>query len=100
MDTEKIKMHVKVAGQDISLTVGFDDQDFVRLTERRIDELFNDWRAHFPSKSLQELLAMMTYQYASYYLSLSRRQQDAIARLQECDSALDAAILEAGSSGE
>lgn len=81
-------MRVNIAGEIISLAVPFDDQDFVRDTERRIAELFDNWRERFPSKSVRELLAMMTYQYASYYNALSRRQTDTIAALLQCDARL------------
>lgn len=97
-DTEKIRMPVKIAGEAFYLNVGFDEQDFVRTTESKIDELFADWRVRFPSKTVQELLAMMTYQYASYYLALSRNQQDAVGLLQECDKKLDRALLDAEAS--
>lgn len=86
-------MRINIAGESIQLSVGFDEQDFVRDTERRIAGLFDTWRERFPSKSSRELLAMMTYQYASYYLTLSRRQDDMMAGLAECDSRLDDIIL-------
>lgn len=90
-------MRVNIAGEIISLAVPFDDQDFVRDTERSIAELFDNWRERFPSKSVRELLAMMTYQYASYYHAVSRRQADAIASLEECNARLDDIIARAAS---
>ncbi len=86
-------MRVKVAGEAIQLTVAFEEQDFVRDTEAKIATLFEDWRRRFPSKSVQELLAMMTYQYASYYLAMRRRQQDLVAALSQCEQKLDETIL-------
>lgn len=91
-DTEKIKMRVNVAGESISLAVPFDEQDFVRDTERRITELFDNWRERFPSKSVRELLAMMTYQYASYYHAVSRRHTETLKALSDCNDRLDAAL--------
>lgn len=82
-------MRVNIAGENISLAVPFDEQDFVRDTERSIVELFDNWRERFPSKSVRELLAMMTYQYASYYHALSRRHAEALSELEKCNSRLD-----------
>lgn len=82
-------MRVNIAGENISLAVPFDEQDFVRDTERRIAELFDSWRERFPSKSVRELLAMMTYQYASYYEALNLRQTDTLRSLAECNARLD-----------
>ncbi len=82
-------MHVNIAGEYISLAVPFDEQDFVRDTERHIAELFDSWRERFPSKSVRELLAMMTYQYASYYEAISLRQKETLHSLAECNDRLD-----------
>lgn len=92
-DTDKVKMRIKIAGMSIPLTVDFSEQDHVRETERRVAELFDNWRRMFPSKSEQELLAMMTYQYASYYLALSKNREEIADRLSEFEKAVDDIIL-------
>ena len=86
-------MHIKIAGLSIPLTVAFKDQNHVRETEERIAELFDNWRRMFPSKSIDELLAMMTYQYASYYLALSRSRDKAVSDLQGLEKVLDEAVI-------
>ena len=92
-ETDKIKMRVKIAGLSIPLTVAFKDQDHVRETETRIAELFDNWRRMFPAKSTEELLAMMTYQYASYYLALTRSRDRIAEQLLEFEKVLDRAVL-------
>ena len=87
-------MRIKIAGMSIPLTVAFEDQDHVRETETRIAELFDNWRRMFPSKSTEELLAMMTYQYASYYLALSRSRDKMTQELLDFEKVLDKAVLE------
>ncbi len=87
-------MRIKIAGMSIPLTVAFKDQDHVRETETRIAELFDNWRRMFPSKSTEELLAMMTYQYASYYLALSRSRDKMTQELLDFEKVLDKAVLE------
>ncbi|MBD5217367.1 MAG: cell division protein ZapA [Bacteroidales bacterium] len=69
-NTDKIKMQVSIAGVPVSLNVPFDEQDAVRETEQGIADLYNNWRIRFPNKSLETLLAMIAYQYASYYHSI------------------------------
>lgn len=92
-DTDKIKMRIKIAGMSIPLTVGFDEQDHVRETERRVAELFDNWRRMFPAKSEQELLAMMTYQYASYYLALSKSREQIADQLLDFDKLVSDMIV-------
>lgn len=93
-DTDKIKMRIKIAGMSIPLTVGFNEQDHVRLTEQRVAELFDNWRRMFPSKSDQEILAMMTYQYASYYLALTADREEISQQLLSFEKELDNLLLE------
>ena len=88
-DIDKIRMQIEIAGQKIGITVGFDEQDAVREAESSVVELYNDWKKRFPKKSVTELLAMIAYQYASYYLTMRRRQTDAITQLSEIESCLD-----------
>ena len=92
-DTDKIKMRIKIAGMSIPLNVAFSEQDHVRETERRVAELFDNWRRMFPSKSEQELLAMMTYQYASYYVALSANREEISDTLLDFERKVDDIIL-------
>ena len=92
-DTDKIKMRIKIAGMSIPLNVAFSEQDHVRETERRVAELFDNWRRMFPSKSEQERLAMMTYQYASYYLALSANREEISDTLLDFERKVDDIIL-------
>lgn len=86
-------MRIKIAGMSIPLNVAFSEQDHVRETERRVAELFDNWRRMFPSKSEQELLAMMTYQYASYYLALSANREEISDTLLDFERKVDDIIL-------
>lgn len=92
-DTDKIKMRIKIAGLSIPLSVAFKEQDHVRETEARVAELFDNWRRMFPTKSTEELLAMMTYQYASHYLAETRNSEKITDQLSELEKQLDQAVL-------
>lgn len=89
---EAITMTLNIAGQKIYLRTPFDKQNEVRETESHIGDLLKQWKRRFPEKSDNELLAMIAYQYASYYLSLYRRQQEAATSIAEIDSLLDASL--------
>lgn len=90
---EKVKMRIKIAGMSIPLNVGFNEQDHVRKTENMVAELFDNWRRMFPTKSEQELLAMMTYQYASYYLALTDSREKIEEDLLKFEKDVDDIIL-------
>lgn len=90
---DNVQITINIAGQRIPLTVGFDQQNLVRETERSVDDLYEKWRVKFPRKSMQELLTMIAYQYASFYLSLSRRLDDAAREAASLDEEL-ARLLE------
>lgn len=86
--TEKIRMHINIAGERIPLVVPFDSQDDVREAEKQVAGLFRKWHDEFPSKSDKELLAMIAYQYASYYLSLKQRYESSLDALTEMEAKL------------
>lgn len=88
-DTERIKMYVNIGEERISLKVAFDNQDDVRDTEAHIRNLYSKWRKEFPQKTGAELLAMLAYQYASFYLEMTKREKDAAETLEELDKRLD-----------
>lgn len=93
-DSDKIKMRIKIAGMSIPLNVAFKDQDHVRDTEAKISEIFESWRRMFPSKSVEELLAMLTYQYASHYFALENNREKIADQLLAFEKVLDKAVLE------
>jgi len=83
-DSEKIKMYLNIGDQRISLTVPFARQDFVRDTESEVDRLYRKWRKAFPAKTDREILAMVAYQYASFYGELKERYETAAEKAGEC----------------
>lgn len=83
-DSDKIKMYLNIGEQRISLTVPFARQDFVRDVEREVDSLYRKWRLSFPSKTDREILAMVAYQYASFYGELKERYEVATEKALEC----------------
>lgn len=93
MTTDQIKMEINIAGEKILLTVPFSRQIAVRNTERAVNALYDNWRQQFPDKSVKELLAMMAYQFASYYDQLRERVDAMRTEAIEIDEILDRLIL-------
>lgn len=87
-DSEDVKMEIIIAGEQIMLTVPYSRQEAVRSTESSVNKLFNDWRIRFPRKNPKELLAMIAYQYASFYDELRERYATVSMQAQEIDRKL------------
>lgn len=88
-DSDKIKMLLNIGDQRISITVPFDRQEFTRIVERDVDNLYDRWRKQFTSKTDREILVMVAYQYASYYNELKERYEAATEKADECLKALE-----------
>ena len=91
-DREKVKMYINIAGERIRLTGDYDEQDAVREAESQVVRLFDEWRQMFPKKTVPELLAMIAYQFAMYYMALRHRQDDMIAQLKDFEKNIDIAL--------
>lgn len=89
MTNEKIKLDINIGGEHVLLTVPYEEQDNVRDTERAIGELFDRWRKKFPNRTDSQILAMVAYQYASFYGELLRREQRSVDMIQGCMQLLD-----------
>lgn len=48
----------------------------------------------FPKKTVPELLAMIAYQFAMYYMALRHRQDDMLAQLKDFEKNIDIALEE------
>lgn len=73
-ETEKIvPINIRVAGFSMALSVKLSEQDLVRDTEKRVNAIFADWERKYPRKTAAELLAMLTFRFASFYYDLRDR---------------------------
>ncbi len=91
--SDKVNMEIHIGSQNVKLTVPFLKQDFVRDTESEIGKLLSSLRQKFPRKDERELLAMIVYQYASYYRDLLSRHEEALRLAEECNDKLDSIEL-------
>lgn len=83
-EEKNIEININIAGEPIRRTVPFDKQDFTRDVEAEVNNMFSIWRTRFPNKTEKGLLAMMLYQYASYYKELTEKYQAGILKAEEC----------------
>lgn len=90
-------MYINIAGERIELNADFDRQDEIREAERNVGRLYDQWRKKFPGKSVTQLLAMIAYQYASFYLSLASERRDAQEEASRIEAMLDR-VLESESA--
>lgn len=81
---DKTQITINVGGERLILTVDFEDQVKVRDTERAIQNLFTQWQKRFPGKTNSQLLAMIAYQYASFYGEMQSMTQRGVDELQDC----------------
>lgn len=89
---DTVKLEINIAGELIKLTVPFKQQDSVRDTEKAINKLYSDWRVKYPRKTSSELLAMIAYQFASFYYELSDRYETLAEGLSDVSGELDSII--------
>lgn len=88
-DSDKIKMNLNIGDQRITLSVPFARQEFTRNVEQQVDSLYRKWRHNFPAKTDRELLAMVAYQYASFYNELKDLYEQASDMAEECIKLID-----------
>ncbi|MEZ3551057.1 MAG: cell division protein ZapA [Muribaculaceae bacterium] len=91
-ETDKVEMTIHIGGEHIRLSVAFDRQNAVRDAEKAAHDLYQDWRAKFPNRSDKEVLAMVAYQFASYYTGLLERFEKASATAADIDAKLSKII--------
>lgn len=91
-DRDNVKMEINIAGEQIILTVPFSKQEATRKTEKDVDALYNDWKMKFPKKNPKELLAMIAYQYASFYDDLRQRYDRAAQEAAKANALLDSLL--------
>lgn len=93
-DSDKVKITINVAGEHIALSVDLNKQSMVRQAEKAAAGLYDAWRSRWPAKSDKEILAMVAYQFASYYQELLLRIEDATVLAQSTLARLDNIVNE------
>lgn len=92
MKPDNVKLQINIAGEKILLTVPSAQQEAVRQTESSVQRLYSQWRKDFPAKTEKELLAMMAYQYASFYRQLLHGVSDARQLAADAEARIDSIL--------
>lgn len=85
-------MTIEIGGQLLMLTVPFNRQNAVRDTEKAVASLLASWKKRFPDKNDRELLAMLAYQYASFYFDLREGLEKDSMLADDCLARIDSYI--------
>ena len=93
-DADKIKMTINIGGELLQLTVPFKRQDTVRNAENAVRQLYENWRGEWPSRSQNELLAMVAFQFASLYQELIESHRQAFSLAEKCEQTLDKFLIQ------
>lgn len=91
-NTDNVKMTINIGGEHLQLSVPFNRQDAVRDAEKAVAQLFDNWRLKWPARSDKEILAMIAYQFASFYQELLERHQKASEIAEDCNRRLEAML--------
>lgn len=91
-ETDAIDIKIKIANQQILLHQPLRDQDFIRDVEANIEQLWKTWRKRFPNHTESKLLAMMVYQYASFYFQQRHRYDDVLKEASNASEVLQTAL--------
>lgn len=91
-DSDKVTMTINIGGQQLLLSVPFNRQNAVRDTESAVDSLYRSWKRRYPEKNDRELLAMLTYQFATYYHDLQEGLDRATSLAEDCLSRVETAL--------
>lgn len=69
-DKDKVKIEINIVGERLQLTVESDRKNRILKYEKAINDRYSKWRKKFPKKNSSELIAMIMFQYASFYYDL------------------------------
>lgn len=86
---------IQIAGQrTFNLDISPENIERMRQVEREVNGLWAKWCGDFPDKSPQDILAMVTFQYARHYYGLLDKVNDSEEMVTEFEKMLDAILLD------
>jgi len=89
---KELTITVSIANRPYRLKIEKDEEETVRQAAKLIDEKIKDYSSSYAYKDVQDLLAMVTLQYATstlnYEKQLNNKDNHLISRLTEIDKVL------------
>jgi len=90
------KIKVNIAGRLYPLTVNENEEEFIRIASKKIEELVKNFESNFEVSDKQDVLAMCCLQFATKYenvLKQQKNEQDIVAeRIQDLNELLQHAL--------
>lgn len=86
---DKVKMTIDIGGQQLLLSVPFNDQNLVRDVERAVATEWTFWKKRHPDMTDRELLAMTLFKFARYHHDLMVEMEETASLIDECLDRID-----------
>lgn len=86
---DKVTMTIDIGGQQLLLSVPFNDQNLVRDVERAVASEWAFWKKRYPGMTDRELLAMTVYKFARYHHDLMVEMEKVSSLADECLERVD-----------
>ncbi len=91
---DKLNITIRIAGlAPIPLSINIKDEELIRSAEYNVNLLWTAWSQRFKDKSSSEILAMVAFQFAKLYLTLSAQEKATDEVLSEFEKELDNILL-------
>ncbi len=91
---DKLNITIRIAGlAPIPLSINMKDEEIIRSAEYNVNQLWSAWSQRFKDKSSSEILAMVAFQFAKLYLTLSAQEKETDEVLCEFEKELDDILL-------
>ena len=89
---DELTITVSIANRPYRLKIGKDEEETIRKAAKLIEERIKDYSSSYAYKDVQDLLAMVTLQYATnnlnYEKQINTKDTQLISRLTEIDKVL------------
>lgn len=91
---EEFVINIKIAdAAPISIRIHRDEEAEVRAVEYNINKLWAGWRERFRDKSSEEVLAMVTFQFAKKFFALAELEPKLNNTLRQFEDNLDKILV-------
>lgn len=91
---EEQNITIKIASRPpIAMTIDRNDEAVIRQAERAVNELWQIWSRRYSSRSAEDVMAMVAFQFARLYYGDAAATADAEQALQQLDSELEQVLL-------
>ena len=82
-----------IAGQSFVLDIPRDQEAIVKKAERNFNKVWAKWCEDFKSRSPEEVLAMVAFQYARYYYTIAQNVETNEKAIKDFERKLDDILL-------